>query len=96
MVRCVSEHDQLSENGDALTALEPAHVAAFAAFSRAAEKTDLAVATAPRAAPHLSPSLNPRLARRVYAGEQGTIYIAVPRLQAGVHCRKRPGGAVER
>jgi len=75
MVRCVSEHDQLWENGDALTALEPAHVAAFAPFSRAAEKTDLAVATAPRAAPHLSPSLNPRLARRVYAGEQGTIYI---------------------
>ena len=75
MVRCVSEHDQLPEDDDPLTALEPAHMAAFAAFSRAAEQTDREVATAPTAAPHISPSLNPRLARRVYAGEQGTIYL---------------------
>ena len=75
MVRSVSEGDQLPEDDDGLTALEPAQLAGFAAFSRAAEQTDRGVATAPTAAPHLSPSLNPRLARRVYAGEQGSIYV---------------------
>lgn len=71
---------------DQLAALEPAHLAAFRAFSRAFGESDqLAVREPgvvarlvrhkPMPAARLKQKLNPALARCVYEGEHGRIYI---------------------
>jgi hypothetical protein len=58
-----------------LEALEPEHLAAFDAFRRPATPADRQVADEPTAATHVNPSLNTDLARRVYAGDRGSIDI---------------------
>lgn len=73
MVRNMGE--PAPDGDDQLTALEPAHLAAFRAFSRAPEEADCLATSEPTAAERLSPGLNPNLTRCVYAGERGKIYI---------------------
>ncbi len=69
-----------------LAALEPAHLAAFSAFSRAPGESDqlavreprvvaLLARRAPRPAARLKNKLNPTLVRCVYEAEHGRIYI---------------------
>jgi hypothetical protein len=60
---------------DRLHALEPEHLAAFDAFRRPVTSDDHQIASEPSATDHLHPSLNVNLARRVYAGENGSIDI---------------------
>jgi hypothetical protein len=56
---------------NALRALEPSHIASFAAFQRPAGRADSSVGQEPTAS--LGPDFNPELARRVYDGPEGTI-----------------------
>lgn len=60
---------------DRLDALEPEHVAAFDAFRRPPTPADRKVADEPTASGSMHSSLNTDLARRVYAGEKGSIDI---------------------
>jgi hypothetical protein len=84
MVRRMSE--PAPGRDDQLAALEPAHLAAFRAFSRAPGESDQLAVREPGAmallarrwpipAARLKHKLNPTLARCVYEGEHGRIYI---------------------
>jgi hypothetical protein len=57
-----------------LAAPEPDHVAAFRAFSRPVDGADRGLADS-KAAGDLPPDLDPRVARCVYDGDEGRIYI---------------------
>lgn len=67
-------HEPAGED-DQLDALEDAHLAAYSAFRREPGPADRDFAAEP-AASRLVPSLNVGLARCVYAGDRGRIYIA--------------------
>jgi hypothetical protein len=70
----VTERDDPLGEDDQLDALEQAHLAAFRAFRRSPARVDRKFASEPTTS-QLHPSLNPKLARCVYAGEPGRIYI---------------------
>jgi len=76
MVRGVSDPDGESpRQPQRLHELEPAHLAAFTAFRRAQNEADKGLVDDDLAANHLAPELNPALARRVYNGSEGSIYL---------------------
>jgi hypothetical protein len=54
---------------------DPAQVAAFAAFRRPVVKADHSLTDDPVTASDLRPGVDPVLARRVYAGSEGTLDI---------------------
>lgn len=76
MVRGVSDPDgECRQQPNRLRELEPAHLVAFTAFRRAQNDADEGLATDDSAASRLDSELNPGLARRVYSGSEGTIYL---------------------
>ena len=72
IVHGVNGSDQ-GRRGDWIEELEPDQVAAFRAFQRVPTKADHGLENDPSAVSALSPSMNTNLARRAYAGPEGTI-----------------------
>lgn len=58
-----------------LRELEPAHLAAFTAFRRPQNDGEQGLLAGDLAGNRLEPELNPVLARRVYSGSEGTIFL---------------------
>jgi hypothetical protein len=76
MVLGVSDPDWASPHGpDRLLELEPAHLAAFRAFTRPQTDAERRLVAEDLGANRLEPGLNPALARRVYSGSEGRIYL---------------------
>jgi hypothetical protein len=76
MVLAVSEPDGESPGQpDRLRELESDHLAAFTAFRRPQNDAEKDLVAEDLATNRLDPELNPALARRVYSGSEGTIYL---------------------